>query len=396
MALIKCPKCGKEISDKAEKCPHCGYPIEEIEKNTATKPDENNEVGNTIVAENKKNENSNQHEGKKSFDKKKIFFSIGVIIIVICIGIFLYSQIQLKENLENQKSKMVKLLEDIDTLKNEVYFDEAHNEEITILKNDSNIAFEERNLSAMETSCNKTKKLYDKIKKEIKQYNEYFQTITDELVLADKLSKDYFLKDYDVTKFLSVQENAKRVLENSDFHQYADVCKDLQSQNDLIENYINEFKEKCYSKQTASEGNVEFPFVVNTDEFTYPWSFEPMVKQNSKHPTWVLIQEADVTDKPPYANLFIDGSSSQYDFTVTQIPIKEISVQDKDGNLMQALVNTEIVFNEQGGYSDENAALNERPCYIFYDKENKLNLALQDYDGGDFYKLYISNSENFK
>lgn len=24
MALIKCPKCGKEISDKAEKCPHCG------------------------------------------------------------------------------------------------------------------------------------------------------------------------------------------------------------------------------------------------------------------------------------------------------------------------------------------------------------------------------------
>lgn len=32
MALIKCPECGKEISDKAGKCPHCGYPIEEIEK----------------------------------------------------------------------------------------------------------------------------------------------------------------------------------------------------------------------------------------------------------------------------------------------------------------------------------------------------------------------------
>lgn len=24
MALIKCPNCGKEISDKAEKCPECG------------------------------------------------------------------------------------------------------------------------------------------------------------------------------------------------------------------------------------------------------------------------------------------------------------------------------------------------------------------------------------
>lgn len=27
MALIKCPECSKEISDKAESCPHCGYPI---------------------------------------------------------------------------------------------------------------------------------------------------------------------------------------------------------------------------------------------------------------------------------------------------------------------------------------------------------------------------------
>jgi len=24
MALIKCPECGKEISDKAKKCIHCG------------------------------------------------------------------------------------------------------------------------------------------------------------------------------------------------------------------------------------------------------------------------------------------------------------------------------------------------------------------------------------
>ena len=28
MALIKCPECGREISDKAKACPHCGCPIE--------------------------------------------------------------------------------------------------------------------------------------------------------------------------------------------------------------------------------------------------------------------------------------------------------------------------------------------------------------------------------
>lgn len=27
MALIKCPECGKEISDKAAACPNCGCPI---------------------------------------------------------------------------------------------------------------------------------------------------------------------------------------------------------------------------------------------------------------------------------------------------------------------------------------------------------------------------------
>lgn len=30
MSLIKCTECGKEISDKAEKCPNCGCPISEI------------------------------------------------------------------------------------------------------------------------------------------------------------------------------------------------------------------------------------------------------------------------------------------------------------------------------------------------------------------------------
>lgn len=27
MALIKCPECSREISDKAAACPHCGFPI---------------------------------------------------------------------------------------------------------------------------------------------------------------------------------------------------------------------------------------------------------------------------------------------------------------------------------------------------------------------------------
>ncbi len=33
MALIKCPECGKEISDKSSQCIHCGYPLDELKTN---------------------------------------------------------------------------------------------------------------------------------------------------------------------------------------------------------------------------------------------------------------------------------------------------------------------------------------------------------------------------
>lgn len=31
MALIKCPECGKEVSENAENCIHCGYPLSKPE-----------------------------------------------------------------------------------------------------------------------------------------------------------------------------------------------------------------------------------------------------------------------------------------------------------------------------------------------------------------------------
>lgn len=32
MALIKCPECGREISDNATVCPHCGCPSDIIKE----------------------------------------------------------------------------------------------------------------------------------------------------------------------------------------------------------------------------------------------------------------------------------------------------------------------------------------------------------------------------
>ena len=46
MALIACHECGKEISDQAEACPHCGAPVKKPEppKVEDMTPEEPNEL----------------------------------------------------------------------------------------------------------------------------------------------------------------------------------------------------------------------------------------------------------------------------------------------------------------------------------------------------------------
>ena len=49
MALIKCPECGKEISDKAKSCIHCGISIEDIKEIQREQADALIELDDTYV-----------------------------------------------------------------------------------------------------------------------------------------------------------------------------------------------------------------------------------------------------------------------------------------------------------------------------------------------------------
>lgn len=73
MALIKCPECGKEISDKASACPNCGCPIFQEPENIAYEADDLEE---------------DEPEIEESYISiaSLVLFILGVITILLRIG----------------------------------------------------------------------------------------------------------------------------------------------------------------------------------------------------------------------------------------------------------------------------------------------------------------------
>ena len=83
MALIKCSECGKEISDKAKKCPHCGFK--------------------------KKKEIKINLDFLKKLDKKKIILLAGLIVIILILLSFLIISNNKKKEEERYNNLPIKV-----------------------------------------------------------------------------------------------------------------------------------------------------------------------------------------------------------------------------------------------------------------------------------------------
>ena len=68
MALIKCPECGKEISDTCDHCIHCGYKLNQ------------KKVDNNV----------NQSINEKETTKNNIRDAISLLIVLVGGGLFIY------------------------------------------------------------------------------------------------------------------------------------------------------------------------------------------------------------------------------------------------------------------------------------------------------------------
>lgn len=92
MAIMQCPECKQPISDKAEKCPKCGYPIK---SHLMDKPQKSKETAvQTMTDAKTKVFVSAISSAKSNFKKRLIIISFIVIIILIIstfVGINLFS-----------------------------------------------------------------------------------------------------------------------------------------------------------------------------------------------------------------------------------------------------------------------------------------------------------------
>ena len=98
MALIKCPECGHQVSDKAATCPNCGVAI-------AGNPDIAPKQTETQLSETRQTE----PKGKKSKQKKSMTIPIvaGVVaLIAVLAGLYFYNNVQDRNELDAYENAM--------------------------------------------------------------------------------------------------------------------------------------------------------------------------------------------------------------------------------------------------------------------------------------------------
>lgn len=89
MALIQCPKCGQQISDRANKCPHCGYVINPSNFETS--------------------------DIKPTKSKKSIWvWCVGILILIgVGVGVFLYSSPKTDKAIDSEQTEIAQQTEEV-------------------------------------------------------------------------------------------------------------------------------------------------------------------------------------------------------------------------------------------------------------------------------------------
>lgn len=120
MALIYCPECRKEVSDKAVSCPHCGYPMVAEKNNIKTSYSNsyssNNVTRSSYIGNNysrsEYHNNNAYHESKKKISPAVVF--LGIIFLLFLPGMLKNP----KDNNKENKAEMSEVNENVSNAEN--------------------------------------------------------------------------------------------------------------------------------------------------------------------------------------------------------------------------------------------------------------------------------------
>lgn len=209
MALVKCPECGKEISDKAVNCPNCGCPKND---NISIEVEEKGQITENGFRE------SNHTKISKGNKKRKILIgSIVAIVLVIVIAIIVvvlnnhFKEKELIASLDEAAYEdILESLDNLDECVNELIYveEEIENSSLTVQMKKKKDAASLKVLYACENISDILQKdcLSDENREDIKSYikigfNEQDLEKIEEIInrlIREEWKKEYLLELFEL------------------------------------------------------------------------------------------------------------------------------------------------------------------------------------------------------
>lgn len=97
MAIIRCPECGREISDRAPVCPHCGVVINSQAGNPASRA-----TGSSVRQTAGRQEQTTAGQSSQKKHPYRWLIILGVVAAVAVLGIYAYLHV-MQQRMENDK-----------------------------------------------------------------------------------------------------------------------------------------------------------------------------------------------------------------------------------------------------------------------------------------------------
>lgn len=344
MALIKCPECGKEISDKAESCPNCGYPINKFAPNIG---DEN--VENTNKRDQEQMSVAYLEKSKKK-SSRNIVIAAGILvgIGVICGAVILSNGSSEKVKIsdgkwtytENSDGKNYTDIVTVNSKKNFIVFTED-SDGFLIKDGKGTIKLHVEN--GEEKNTDKIIGIYEikdekdadikidtsKVKTEITEYESLGEKSVD---LEEEIQTSY---DKPFLLYYHFEDNEGNRIENKIINNDENHCKMITDSKTTITDYIWDVPLEDDTEYTfAIDGIVKFNvtdnFKANLGEFNEKINNDSDARYEARQKVtleskesgilWCSITANDKDSKTQYCKV-VDGEGELYwgDWDITEI-----------------------------------------------------------------------------